>query len=295
MLAIYFAESAFDGPLEALTIKSTEVTANGVVLAQLEGLAGGGGSNGEAIYGAPGDLWRPLDADADGAAEVISARASDDLPVVAALELGESLTSLYLRINEAAATPLGKGTRRIAWYRGAQLSFTVAPSGTGTIVQLYVPFDHDGQGVPQKGHVVTLDPVAGAVTVVAASGAAVVLASDGSATVRSANGENFVSVSNDGVTLSGDLRVPNSNLVVGSPALAQDVALAEPLVSLASPLGQIVALLGAAVNGLAPGSVPAPLLAQLTTALAPYLVAASPPVPAAPTPRAPRIKGQPGP
>ncbi len=273
-------DSAFDGPLAPATVKGSDTAENGVVLLAVEVEKGGESSDREPTYSVPGDIWRPLDPTDDGAAEAVCARASDGLPILAARDL---------RVDLAAATPIEKGTRRIAWYRGAQISFSVAPSGTGTVLQFYVPFDHDGDGVPGKGHVITLDPVEGAITILAASGAGITLASDGSATIKSGNGENFASVTDDGVTLSGDLRVGNSNLVVGDPALAQDVALAQPSADFNSPVGQAVLLLITAVNTLSAGSVPPTLVTQITAALAPYLA------PGQPTTRAPRILGQPGP
>lgn len=272
-------DSAFDRTLAPTTIKGSDTARNGVVLLNVEKIAGGESSAGEPTYATPGDIWRPLDPTDDGAAEAICAEASDGLPVIAARDL---------RIDAAASTPIAKGVRRIAWYRGVQISMSVAASGTGSVLQLYVPFEHGSDGVPAKGHVMTFDPVTGAVTLLAASGAGVTLASDGSATVKSGDGENFVSVTNDGVTLSGDLRVGNSNLVVGNPALAQDVALAQPSIDLHTIVGQIVTLLAAAVNGLAPGVISPAQLAQLGVALAPYLAGGA-------TTRAPRILGQPGP
>ncbi len=285
-------DSAFDGRLAATTIKGSSLTAAGVPLldveqhpAEEEAGIPAIGSGAEPVYGVPGDLWRPLDPTDDGAAEAVCARTSDGLPVIAARDL---------RIDAAAATELAKGTRRISWYRGVQISMSVAPSGTGSILQLYVPFDHDGDGVPQKGHLITLDPVAGAITILAASGAGLTLTSDGSATLKNGDGDVFLSVSPDGVIASGDLRVPNSNAIFGDPSLAKDVALAQPLVDVLAKVVPMLATIAGAVNGLAPGSVPPSDIVALTVAGAPYLVPAAGLVPAAPTTRAPRILGQPG-
>jgi hypothetical protein len=283
-------DSVFDGPLAPTTIKGSSLSPNGVPLLDVEEYPEADGipavgSAAEPVYGVPGDLWRPLDPTDDGAAEAVCARSSDGLPVVAARDL---------RIDAAAATDLEKGTRRISWYRGVQISMSVAASGTGSVLQIYVPFDHDGDGVPQKGHVMTFDPVEGAVTLLAASGAGITLASDGSATVKNGDGDVFLSVSPDGVIVSGDLRVPNSNAVFGDPALAKDVALAQPLVDVLAKAVPMLATIAGAVNGLAPGSVPPSDIVALTVAGAPYLVPAAGAVPAAPTTRAPRILGQPG-
>lgn len=78
-------------------------------------------------------------------------------------------------------------------------------------------------------------------------------------------------------------------LTQGSPASAQDVALAQPAIDLLAEMGPIVLALAAAVNTLAPGTITPTQILNLTTKLAPYLA------PGAPTTRAPKIKGTPGP
>lgn len=278
-------ESAFDRDIAAGTVKTTVVSAKGIVLANVLVNELGEDDTAAPIHGALGVVSRPLDENADGAAEAVCVRSSDGL-VIASMK--------DLRIEQQSAVPLEKGTIRLAGYRGATVSVSVAASGTGSVITMYVPFAHDGDGVPAKAHVLTMDPTSGQESVVlgAASGAALVLASDGSATCKSGNGENFISITNDGVTFSGDLRMPNSNLVVGDPSLAQDVALAQPLVDVLKVAGPMLLAIANAVNTLAPGSIPAPDIATLTMAVALYL---TPGAPAAPLTRAPRIRGQPGP
>lgn len=284
-------DSAFDATLAGGTIRGSAVTPAGTPLLDVEQHPAEDdlpaiGSAAEPVYGAIGLLARPLDPTDDGAAEVVCARASDALPIIAGRDL---------RIDAGAVTEIAKGTVRLAGYRGATVSISVAASGDGSVLQLYVPFDRDGDGVPQKGHVFTLDPIAGAITVVAASGAALTLASDGSATLKNGDGDVFLSVSPTGVIMSGDLRVPNANLVVGDPALAQDVALAQPAIDVLAKVAPMLATIATAINSLAPGTVLPSDITALVTAGAPYLVPASGTVPAAPTTRAPRILGQPGP
>lgn len=81
-------------------------------------------------------------------------------------------------------------------------------------------------------------------------------------------------------------------LTQGDPGGAQDVALAQPAIDLLAEMGPIVLALAAAVNTLAPGSVTPTQIANLTTKLAPYLAPGSP---NAPTTRAPKLRGTPGP
>ncbi len=95
--------------------------------------------------------------------------------------------------------------------------------------------------------------------------------------------------------IQGDDRgvvVLGPGLTQGSPASAQDVALAQPAIDLLAEMGPIVLLLAAAVNTLAPGTITPTQILNLNTKLAPYLVPGSP---NAPTTRAPKIKGTPGP
>lgn len=273
-------ESAFDRPIAAATVQGTVISDKGVTLANVEAIQGGESDTGAPIHGALGVVSRPLDPDNTGAAEALCVRSSDGL-VVAAMK--------DLRLEQQAAVPLKKGTIRLSGYRGATVSVSVAESGTGSVITLYVPFEHDADGVPQKAHVLAMDPTSGQenVTLAAASGAAVLLGSDGSTTCKSGNGENFVSITDDGVSFSGDLRMPNSNLVVGDPSLVKDVALAQPAIDAISIIGQIVTLLAGAVNGLAPGTISPAQLTQLGTAIGPYVAGGA-------TCRAPRIQGQPG-
>lgn len=92
--------------------------------------------------------------------------------------------------------------------------------------------------------------------------------------------------------IQGDDRgvvVLGPGLTQGTPASAQDVALAQPAIDLLAEMGPIVLALAAAVNTLAPGTITPTQILNLTTKLAPYLA------PGAPTTRAPKIKGTPGP
>ncbi len=90
----------------------------------------------------------------------------------------------------------------------------------------------------------------------------------------------------DGVMVTGP------GLTQGAPASAQDVLLAQTAIDLFNQLSSVVVILVGAVNGLAPGAVTPAQLAALSAAAAPFMVGGSPP---APTTRAPRLRGTPGP
>lgn len=84
------------------------------------------------------------------------------------------------------------------------------------------------------------------------------------------------------------VRAPTSPLIQGDPGLAQDVALAGPLIDLLVELKTVLVAVATALNTLAPGSVD---LTSLLLKFAPYLVPGSP---SAPTTRAPDLRGAPG-
>lgn len=97
------------------------------------------------------------------------------------------------------------------------------------------------------------------------------------------------------------VRAPTSPLIQGDPGLAQDVALAQPLVSMvlsldaavlstASAMTALAALPALAAAAAALGAA-ATALTAAHTAMAPYLVPGSP---SAPTTRAPDLRGAPG-
>lgn len=101
----------------------------------------------------------------------------------------------------------------------------------------------------------------------------------------------------NGTTLVLDengVQAPTSPLIQGDHAAAEDVALAQPAIDLLKQIGPITLLLASAVNVLAPGTITPQQIADLTAALAPYLVPASGGTPAAPTTRAPDLRGEPG-
>lgn len=78
-------------------------------------------------------------------------------------------------------------------------------------------------------------------------------------------------------------------LTQGTPASAQDVALAQPAIDLLAELGPAMLIAMAAINALASGTYSPTQILNLTTKLAPFLA------PGAPTTRAPKLRGTPGP
>lgn len=237
-------------------------------------------SQDEPAYGALGVFSRPRDPEGREHAEAVCARTDDGLLPVAMRDL---------RISRARGN-VAKGAVGIAGYGGAFVSIDDAPQGTGSVLTAYVPFEHGEGGAPAKAHAVVIDSTTGneSILLVHALGHSVSLGADGAVTIRSADGSSFVVVSDDGVALSGGLKLVG-NLSVGSEATADPVALAPPLVDLLKVGGPILATLANAVNSLAPGTIPAPDITALNAAVAFYVT------PGAPLVQSPKLLAQRGP
>lgn len=257
------------------------------LLSNLEGLMGDVSTD-EPIFGAVGVVSRPkppiAKADAtgpnpEGECEALCAKTDDGLHFVAARDL-----RLNARVNPAV------GEVCLVQYGGGFVSLKTASDGYGTQIVLLAPRINSSTGVIAASHALVLDPATAnsSVSLVHADGHGLLLTKDGDAILKNSAGDAFLSVS-DGVTLSGDLRVPNNNLVVGNPSLAQDVLLAPPAIDLLAVLGASVGAIATAINTLAPGTVTPVQLLQLVAFTLPFAAVG------APTTRAPRILGQPGP
>lgn len=242
-------------------------------------------STDEPIYGALGVLSRARAADTLGHAEAIALRTDDGLPTVALRDL---------RITRARGN-VAHGAVSLAGYGGGFVGIDDAPTGTGSIVTVYAPYQHDGEGIPAKAHVVTLDTTTGneAVILAHAEGHSVILTAEGKVLIKNKAGDVFLSVEDDGTVFSGDVKLTN-NLLAGNTALVQDVALAAPLVAVLKVAGPMIAAIAAAVNGLAPGSISPADLVALNAAVALYLTPAAGLVPAAALTRTTKIQGEPG-
>lgn len=207
-----------------LSTKARAVLVNVVGFA--DGLDEAEGSTEEPIWTALGVVSRPRKPSADGHAEGIAARADDGLRPIAMRDL---------RINKARGN-VNEGAVGVAGYGGAFVSIDDAPSGGGSIVTVYAPYEKDADGVPQKAHSISLDTTAGseAVTVAHASGAAVVATPDGSLVLRSDTGKARIilkgdTVTIDGATISitGNVMLgggPLVNVIIGNPATAIPMA-----------------------------------------------------------------------
>lgn len=117
-------DSAFDTVLAGGTLASTSITNNGAMLAAVEGISGGERDDAAPVFSALGAGGRPLPPDDDGEAEVVCARASDGLPVIAQRDL---------RIEKGRAAPLAEGSVYFAGYHGAEVCISRQSAGVSIV------------------------------------------------------------------------------------------------------------------------------------------------------------------
>ncbi len=109
-------------------------------------------------YQALGIVGRPLPPEGDLFLESLALRSADGLIPFAHRDL---------RINRALNPGGGSTTPRegqilFAGYGGAFVGHSMTAESTGTkrgnVTTIYVPYDFDAQGVPQKAHAISIDP-----------------------------------------------------------------------------------------------------------------------------------------
>ncbi len=119
---------------------------------------------GQEAYQSLGIVGRPLPPDVDDPdlfAEALSLRTADGLLPFAYRDLRFARA---LNPGGGATTPQ-EGQVLFVGYGGAFLSHALTADPVGSkranISTLYVPFDFDGEGVPQKAHMISIDPTPG--------------------------------------------------------------------------------------------------------------------------------------
>lgn len=172
-------------------------------------------------YGALGVVSRPLDPDDDdNFCEAVSARTSDGL---------EPFAYRDLRINRAL-NPTGennapaKGQTGIAGYGGAYFSHRHDRASRTDMSILYVPYDFDGDGVPQKSHAIIIDPTDGnsSIQIIHGDGVFLNLQDDvggGSPGILAAvNAATFLKISAGELTLQAERIMLKGNCYLGRSA-----------------------------------------------------------------------------
>ena len=142
--------------------------------------------------------------------EALLARMGDGLVPVAVRDL---------RINNAAfPNGLAEAQTGIAGYGGGSVTFSTNANGE-SIATVYLPFQRNSAGVPQKAHAAILDPDQG-ITLAHADGYAVTMG-DGGLVLRSDTGEARIVIKGDTVHITGQKVICQGVVVLGGePAIA---------------------------------------------------------------------------
>lgn len=222
------------------------------VLVQLRALGAGDdpaiaeSSSDEPAYGALGVIARPRAPDTTGAAEAIAARGEDSLTPLAWRDL---------RLSKARGN-LRDGATCLVGYGGGFVGTDDAGAGTGSIVTIYAPYQHDGQGVPAKAHSIIVDTSTGneSIVIAHADGHAILLTPQGKLVIKNKAGSVFISIEDGGVVVSGTLKA-TTGLVAGSPATAQEVVLKDGLFAWITEVNTAMAALQLAVGSPVPAIV----------------------------------------
>lgn len=124
------------------------------------GLADGDGQGEQAVaqevYSALGIVARPLPPEGDLFTEALAARTEDGLVPFALRDL-----RIHRAINAGGTSAPAAGQIMLGGYGGAFVSHTHDTSSGEDVTTVYVPYDFNGSGVPQKAHAITIDPSSG--------------------------------------------------------------------------------------------------------------------------------------
>lgn len=143
---------------------------------------------------------------------------------VVCLRLADGLLPIGVRDNRLSMGGDGpaEGTVALVGYGGAFHAIGVVDGdeAKGARHTIYCPYDFDAEGIPQKAHVITLDPTAGneAVTIVHAEGMAItMLAGDGNAIMlKNKSGNATLRLDDGGITATAGTINLIGNVVVGN-------------------------------------------------------------------------------
>jgi hypothetical protein len=121
-------------------------------------------------------------------------------------------------VNKSGSDTPREGQIMLAGYGGAFLSFETldGTNGPSNIAVIYVPYDRDADGVPQKAHVITLDPTAGneSIGIVHAEGFALLM-SPTELTMRGGDSNTFLSMKPGTIQANATNISLTGNVIVG--------------------------------------------------------------------------------
>ena len=170
--------------------------------------------------------WPPPPQKLDGTvfdADVVYVKQGDELVPIAWRDL---------RLNRCFPAGIKQGTIALAGYGGGFYSLDLTPASSGSqkanIHVLYCPFDFDSNGVPQKAHVITLDPATNSMGMIHADGFAIMLDGDNGITMR-ASTTTWFNMKAGEITLVADKITAQGNVALGAQPLAAAPLLAGPV------------------------------------------------------------------
>lgn len=164
------------------------------------------------MYSALGVIARPRPPEtpqgtnAEIAAEAMAARTSSGLVPIAWRDL---------RLNRMFPAPK-PGTTALVGYGGGFLAFDDGASAQkNSLSTLYVPYARNGSGVPQKAHVIALNPDTESIHIIHGDGYAIVLDKDNGITMR-ADSTTWLSMKPGEFTVVASKIVLQGNVALGA-------------------------------------------------------------------------------
>jgi hypothetical protein len=135
--------------------------ADGEIDGEDESDDGGEQAHEQECFSALGIIGRPLPPDGDLFAEALAARTEDGLVPIAFRDL-----RLHRAVNASGQpTTPAEGQLMFVGYGGAFLSHAMTGAAVGSkrgnVTTLYVPYEFNSVGVPQKAHAISIDPTDG--------------------------------------------------------------------------------------------------------------------------------------
>lgn len=247
--------SAFDWLACYVRVTATSVSSKlGRVLLSLQGLGDGPDDPTAEVSAQPEGMWsalgiiaRALDPTAEGSHQVVALRKENGFTPIAHHDP---------RITKARGN-VNKGAVSVAGYGGGFAGFDYQTSSSTDNFTIYLPDGAD----PVKAHVLTMTK--DQVLVLGKRGQYVRFADDGSIALVSPNGQNFITVSDDGVAISGPLKMVTGMLngdVAGAPEpLMKSVKLLQWITQANVVFGLLAAAAGSPIPPFtAPSVVPEP-------------------------------------
>lgn len=183
--------------------------------------------SGQEMYSALGVVARPPQSKPGDAPDLllqaVTLRVSDGLIPIAFRD-----PRILEWLNKGGAKTVPKeGQIAYAGYGGSFLSFETndATNGPTNTVVIYCPYDRDASGVPQKAHIISLDPTTESISIVQSSGLALSMDPTNGITMR-ADAQTWLTLK------PGSFQVFAASIQMqGSVALGQNLATALPLLA----------------------------------------------------------------